>query len=295
MELYQIRQFVAVAETGSFTKGASRAGVSQPAISAAMAKLEREMGQKLLDRRQGSVVPTAAGGRFLDAARNILLACSSIKSDLRTAAEPQTLRVGVLRTLQTVHIVGVLRAFREAHPDIQIELFDGPRDELEKRLNQKKVDLCITSLGGSAASKTSAILFTEPYVLAVNENHRFSKLKSITLDDLQGEPFILRTSCETFHDTTALLVARGIRTRVVYRTDQDDRALGLVAAGIGVALIPALYNVAGIVRVHISDFDTTRTVGIRWLSQARESKCLNALITFACSHPWTTGSLIRRA
>ena len=187
MELYQIRQFVAVAETGSFTKGASRAGVSQPAISAAMAKLEREMGQKLLDRRQGSVVPTAAGGRFLDAARNILLACSSIKSDLRTAAEPQTLRVGVLRTLQTVHIVGVLRAFREAHPDIQIELFDGPRDELEKRLNQKKVDLCITSLGGSAASKTSAILFTEPYVLAVNENHRFSKLKLITLDDLQGE------------------------------------------------------------------------------------------------------------
>lgn len=127
MELYQFRQFVAVAETGSFTKGASRAGVSQPAISAAVAKLEEEMGQKLLDRRQGSVVPTAAGNRLLEAARDILLACNTIKSALRAASAPQTLRVGVLRTLPTVHVVGVLQAFRQSHPDIQIELFEGSR------------------------------------------------------------------------------------------------------------------------------------------------------------------------
>src|SRR5712672_977815 len=288
MELYQIRQFVAVAETGSFTKGASRAGVSQPAISAAVAKLEEEMGQKLLDRRQGSVVPTPAGSRLLDAARDILLACNTIKSTLRAASVPQTLRIGVLRTLPTVHVVGVLHAFRQAHPDIQIELFEGPREELEKRLEQQKLDRCLTSLNDAAAGKTSVALFTEPYVLAVNQNHRFAKLRSITLDDLQGEPFILRTSCETFQDTTALLVARGIRTRLVYRTDQDDRALGLVAAGIGVALMPALYKAVGVVNVGISDFNTKRTIGMRWLPQAEENKCLTAMIAFACSHPWIT-------
>jgi DNA-binding transcriptional LysR family regulator len=288
MELYQIRQFVAVAETGSFTKGASRAGVSQPAISAAVAKLEEEMGQKLLDRRQGSVVPTSAGGRLLDAAREILLACNTIKSTLRAASAPQTLRVGVLRTLPTVHVAGVLRAFRQAHPDIQIELFEGPREELGKRLEQKKLDVCLTSLNDAAASKTSVALFTEPYVLAVSQNHRFAKLRSVTLDDLQGEPFILRTSCETFQDTTALLIARGIRTRLVYRTDQDDRALGLVAAGIGVALMPALYKAAGVVNVGISDFNTKRTIGMRWLPQAEENKCLTTMIAFACSHPWIT-------
>jgi DNA-binding transcriptional LysR family regulator len=288
MELYQIRQFVAVAETGGFTKGASRAGVSQPAISATVAKLEEEMGQKLLDRRQGSVVPTTAGSRFLDAAREILLACNTIKSTLRAASAPQTLRVGVLRTLPTVHVVAVLQAFRQAHPDILVELFEGPREELEKRLDQKKLDVCLTSLSDTAASKTSVALFTEPYVLAVNQNHRFAKLRSITLDDLRGEPFILRTSCETFQDTTALLIARGIRTRVVYRTDQDDRALGLVAAGIGVALMPALYKAAGVVNVAISDFDTKRTIGMRWHPQAQENKCLNALIAFGCSHPWIT-------
>src|SRR5258708_21391652 len=162
MELYQIRQFVAVAETGSFTKGASRAGVSQPAISAAVAKLEEEMGQRLLDRRQGSVVPTAAGGRLLDAARDILLACNTIKSTLRAASSPQTLRVGVLRTLPTVHVVGVLQAFRQSHPDIQIELFEGPRDELEKRLEQQKVDACLTSPHDAAPGQTRAAPFTGP-------------------------------------------------------------------------------------------------------------------------------------
>jgi DNA-binding transcriptional LysR family regulator len=286
MELYQIRQFVAVAETGSFTKGAARAGVSQPAISAAVAKLEEEMGHRLFDRRQGSVVPTTAGSRLLDAARDILLACNTIKSTLRAASAPQTLRVGMLRTLPTVHVVGVLHAFRQAHPDIQIELFEGPREELEKRLEQKKLDVCLTSLNDAAVSKTSVALFTEPYVLAVSQNHRFAKLRSVTLDDLQGEPFILRTSCETFQDTTALLIARGIRTRLVYRTDQDDRALGLVAAGIGVALMPALYKAAGVVNVGISDFNTKRTIGMRWLPQAEENKCLTAIIAFACSHPW---------
>jgi len=85
----------------------------------------------------------------------------------------------------------------------------GPREELEKRLEQKKLDVCLTSLSDTATNKTSVALFTEPYVLAVNQNHRFAKLRSITLDDLQGEPFILRTSCETFQDTTALLIARG--------------------------------------------------------------------------------------
>jgi DNA-binding transcriptional LysR family regulator len=192
------------------------------------------------------------------------------------------------RRLPTVHVVGVLHAFRQAHPDIQIELFEGPREELEKRLEQKKLDVCLTSLNDAAASKTSVALFTEPYMLTVSQNHRFAKLRSVTLDDLQGEPFILRTSCETFQDTTALLIARGIRTRLVYRTDQDDRALGLVAAGIGVALMPALYKAAGVVNVGISDFNTKRTIGMRWLPQAEENKCLTAMIAFACSHPWIT-------
>jgi DNA-binding transcriptional LysR family regulator len=89
-------------------------------------------------------------------------------------------------------------------------------------------------------------------------------------------------------DAAALLNAWGIRTRLVYRTDQDDRALGLVAACVGFALMPALYKAAGVVNVHISDFVTKRTIGIRWVPQTEQSQALSALIAFACSHPWVT-------
>ena len=83
MELYQIKHFIAVAETGGFTKGAQRVAISQPAISASIAKLETELDVKLLDRRS-PVVPTAAGARLLEAGKNILQTCNAAKAELKT-------------------------------------------------------------------------------------------------------------------------------------------------------------------------------------------------------------------
>ena len=91
MELNRIRHFIAVAETGSFTKGAQRAAVSQPAISASIAKLEAELDVKLLDRRRSSVVPTAAGARLHEAGKKILQNCNAVKAELKTIATPKLL------------------------------------------------------------------------------------------------------------------------------------------------------------------------------------------------------------
>jgi DNA-binding transcriptional LysR family regulator len=94
MELYQIKHFIAVAETGGFTKGAQRVAISQPAISASIAKLEAELDVKLLDRRRSPVVPTAAGARLLAAGKNILQSCNAVKAELKTIATPNRLRIG---------------------------------------------------------------------------------------------------------------------------------------------------------------------------------------------------------
>jgi DNA-binding transcriptional LysR family regulator len=82
MELYQIWHFVSVAETESFTIGAQRAAVSQPALSASIAKLERELDVKLLDRRHQRVVLTEGGEVFLNTARSVQFACNSVKPEL---------------------------------------------------------------------------------------------------------------------------------------------------------------------------------------------------------------------
>jgi DNA-binding transcriptional LysR family regulator len=79
MDLYQIKHFVAVVEGGGFTKGAERVAVSQPAISASIAKLEAELNVKLLERRHSQVVPTTAGTRLLEMGRTILQTCNAAK------------------------------------------------------------------------------------------------------------------------------------------------------------------------------------------------------------------------
>jgi DNA-binding transcriptional LysR family regulator len=287
MELYQIRQFVAVADTGSFTKAAVRAAVSQPAISAAISKLEEELGQQLLNRRQGQVTLTAAGERLLGFAREVLSACANIKAELKTLSGTETIRIGALRTLPTIHVAAVMAAFTRTGGEVGVELIEGTREELQQRLAQKKLHLNLTSLGGSD-SHDALPLFVEPYVLMSPAGHPFARQRSIKLNDLHGERFILRTGCETFKATTELLLARSIKTKVVYRTDQDDRALGLVAAGLGVALMPALFHMPGVVSIPVRDFDTTRTIGLQWLPGIDALDHVARMIATIRSHSWSS-------
>jgi DNA-binding transcriptional LysR family regulator len=288
MELYQLRQFVAVADTGSFTKGAARACVSQPALSAAIAKLEEELGTRLLDRRRTAVMPTQAGRKFLARAKMILQACGEAKAELRSLQQPEILRMGVLNTLPTVHIAQIVEAFKAAHPEASIQLMDGNREALEERLSQGKIDVAITTLLDPESDSNSLALFNEPYVLVVNQKHRFAELPSVSLADLNSEPLISRIHCETYRQTTELMVSRGIKSRVAYRTDQDDRVLGLVAAGLGVALMPSIYEAAGVVKLPVRDFAAERTIGLKWRNFDDSSTLLSTMLSFAKSHSWKT-------
>jgi DNA-binding transcriptional LysR family regulator len=285
MELYQIRHYVAIAETGSFTKAALRVAVSQPALSASVAKLEEELGVKLLHRGSKPVSPTLAGRRFLSTAREVLAACQKVKADLRASAIDRSLRIGVLRTLPTAHLVRLVDAFRRAIPDTTIELYDGSREDLESHLSQRKLIACITSSGPLQEGQRSAVLAREGYGLMVGLQHRFATADSISLDELQGEKFIVRTHCETFAATTQLLFDRGIRTHVVYKTDQDDRALALIAAGLGVALMPALYDAPDVRKIKVRDFEVERVIELRWNADTVDDR-LEIIISFASSHNW---------
>jgi DNA-binding transcriptional LysR family regulator len=286
MELYQLRQFVAVAETGSFTKGAARVAVSQPSLSAAIAKLEEELGTRLLDRKRTAVVPTFAGGKFLERARTILQTCNEAKAELRSLKQPEILRMGVLNTLPTVHIGRIVEAFTTACPEASVQLTDGNRETLEERLSQGKIDLAITTVTDPDNCPNSLSLFSEHYVLVVGRKHRFADLPNVTLADLDSEALISRTHCETYRQTTELMVSRGIKTRVVYRTDQDDRVLGLVAAGLGIALMPSVFESSGIVKLPVRDFLAQRTIGLKWRDNDGCFTLLNAMLSFAKSHDW---------
>ena len=210
MEIHQIKHFIAIVETGSFTKGADRAAVTQSTISISIAKLEAEFGVQLLERRS-PVVPTGAGERLVEVGKAILQLCSVVKGELETIAKPKLLRIGILQSLSSRHVSRLLGSFRRDNPLVAIEMFDGVGEQLIGLLNGRRVDAILTIFATDAASKfPSRVLFEEPYVLAVPESHRFAQRKSVKLSGLRGEPFIVRARRDLYHDVTDALNSHGV-------------------------------------------------------------------------------------
>ncbi len=286
MELYQLRHFVAVVETGSFTKGAQREAVSQPAISASIAKLEAELEVKLLERRRTSVVPTPAGQRLHDAAKAMLSTANRIKAELKALSAPELLRIGILQSLSSRRVSKLLGAFRHANPHVEIEVMDGSSEQLNELLADRRLDTVLTIIDGDTARFASRVLFEEPYSLAVPEGHRLARQPSVELADLHDEAFIVRTGTDRFQEGANALVAAGIRIHVVYQTDQFDRALALVAAGVGLALVPARFETTAVKLVPVTGLSIVRRYGLLWSTDS-EVGDLGEFITFAEAHGWT--------
>jgi DNA-binding transcriptional LysR family regulator len=120
--------------------------------------------------------------------------------------------------------------------------------------------------------------------LAVPESHCFAQRKSVKLSDLRGEPFIVRARCYCYRDVTDALNSPGVELRVMYKTDQDDRALALVAAGVGLALFPAHFEMPAVKQVVVSDLGLSRAIGLLWARDRGGD--LKEFIKFAESHSW---------
>jgi|SRR5579875_201275 DNA-binding transcriptional LysR family regulator len=285
MEIYQIVHFIAIVETGSFTKGADRVAVSQSAISASIAKLEAEFDVQLLDRRRSPVVPTLAGERLLEAGRAILQISNALKGELETIARPKLLRIGVPQSFSNSLVSKLLGSFQRVKPDVAIEVSDVPNEQLLELLAERQLDAVLTIFDESAGKFPNRILFKEPYMLAVPLEHRFAQRESVKIADLSDEPFIVRTGHDKFLDASSALVSRGVKIRVVYRTSQIDRTLALVAAGVGLSFIPARLGTPDVKLVHVADVDISRTFGLLW-SREREDD-LKEFIKFAEGYGWT--------
>ena len=285
MEIYQIIHFIAVVETGSFTKGADRVPVSQSAISTSIAKLEVEFGVQLLDRRRNPVVPTDAGERLLEAGKAILQICNTTKRELEASARQKCLRIGILQSISSRHVSKLVGSFRRINAKIDIEVCDAPSEQLLEMLVERQLDAIFTILDDSTSRFASRVLFKESYVLAVPIDHRFARQESVTLTDLHGESFIVRTGRDRFKDASSVLVSHGIKIRVVYKTSQIDRALALVAAGVGISFIPTRFVTPAIKQVRVANMDFSRTFGLVWSREPEGD--LNEFITFAERHCWT--------
>ncbi len=291
-ELYQLRYFLAVVETGSFTKAAARACVTQPTLSAGIKKLEGQLDTQLFHRSSRRVFLTDAGTRFVARAKSILFECNQAALELKGVEERAVLRLGVLRTIPSALISRLLRDFRREDAGAVIELFEGTEQEIANRLDEGSIDLAITILRGEPADG-EAVLFREGYRLALAADHPLAGRDLIAPHELAEDNMIVRTRCEVLSETSRHFTDDNVRPRLVYRTEQDERALAMVAAGLGVTVVPANYRHEGIVLVPFAGFDHTRTVALVRSSHgiAEETQELAARFeAFAPSQRWEAGA-----
>lgn len=263
IDRYLLRYFLAVIDSGSFTAAAAQVNVSQPTLSAGIAKLEREAGAKLFRRNSQRVELTEAGARFAVHARRIEREFNLAQASIGGLAPADTLRLGVLTTLATTELAAFTADAARAAPGLAIELVEGNAAALSQHLSRGRIDLALTAAHGEPGRGVEP-LRSEPYVLALPAAHPLAHEAAVPGEALAGETMIVRRNCEALSETSRYFTRRGIRPFFALRTANDDRALEMVAAGLGVTVIPASHRHTGVASPALLGFGLTRTLALAW-------------------------------
>ena len=286
IENYQLRYFLAVVETGSFTKAAKRVFVTQPTLSAGIKKLETDLGSKLFDRTSRRVFLTESGTRFVPHAKSILYQLNLAEADIKSTGHSQVLRLGILMTISSTVIANILTSFNRVIGSLIIELFEGTEQEIQNKLDEGKIDIAITIVR-PALKQEKTPLYKEGYSVALADHHPLAKNDVIHPAEFAGELTIVRSRCEILSETSRFFTDHNVRPRLVYNTNQDERALAMVAAGIGFTTMPDHYTMEGVKRIKMTGYDFERDIGIvktsYQLSEERNN-LVGQFINFAKSH-----------
>lgn len=260
----QLRQFLAVVDTGSFTRAAGLLHVAQPSLSAGIAQLERELGTRLFVRERRRIRLTEAGNALLPIARGIERDFHRAERQVGNLPVPaRPLRLGVLESLSTAWVADGITAYSGSEP---LELSEGSERELQAALANGSLDLALTLVTGDTSAQGEA-LFEERYCLALPAAHPLAGRDSIRVEDVSAETMIARRACEVLGETSRFFTEHGVRPRFALRSGNDDRALAMVRAGLGITVAPQSLGRDGIAMVPIEGFDHKRTVGFRFGGQ----------------------------
>ena len=270
MDRYLLRYFLAVAELGSFSKAAQRVSVTQPTLSVGIAKLEDEVGARLFERTTRRVSLTPAGSMFLQHARRITQEYEAALREVSEAPQLKRLRAGILSTIPARDLERVVAAHARNSSGEALEILDSTERDIANRLSDGRLDVAITILRPGLESFGQETLRNEPYVLFVAANHKLSGVEEIGGGELAGETMIVRRQCEGLPEISRYFTNRDVRPSFSLRTLSDDRAMSMVAAGLGVTVAPASFKAPGLASVNLAGFNLSRDVGLVFSDRMRE-------------------------
>jgi DNA-binding transcriptional LysR family regulator len=245
MELRHLRYFVAVAEELHFSRAAERIGIAQPPLSQQIRQLEEEIGVRLFYRNQRKVTLTAAGELLLRDSRQILQLAEEAKENARRAerGEIGTLVIAFVSSATYGDFMpSVIRDFRERYPKAELKLLEKSTTEQTAAIVAGTVHVGFVRPPISDRKVETETVLKEPILAALPIQHELAKRTSIALSELSDQKFIMlpRNMGLNFYDQTVSLCRdAGFNPEAIQEASEIHTIIGLVATGMGVALVPA--------------------------------------------------------
>ena len=267
MDLQQLRYFAAAARLGGFTRAAAACGVSQPTLSQQMGKLEAELGRPLFVRAGGGVTLTDAGAAFRDRADRIL----ALADDARTcvAGDPDAgrLTVAAIPTVCPYLLPPAAVRFAASLPKARLDLREATTADLLRQMRAGTLDLGLIATPLTDDGLTARPLVTEPLLAALPEGHPLAAGKSVRMDRLAAEPFVLLHDAHCLAgQTVGFCAGRRLAPVATAEVQQLTTVLELVRLGVGVSLVPemAARPTPGVAFRPVAGDPPTRTVTAVW-------------------------------
>lgn len=272
MEMHQLRYFVTVARTGNFSRAAEQCHVAQPSLSQQIQKLENELGQRLFLRLGRRTQLTRAGETLLARALRVLEEVSAAEREVRDAEDEVRglVTIGILPTVAPYLLPGPARAFLERFPAVELRIIEDQTAALARLLAASDIDLALMPPPVAMRGLQGQPLCEDELLVALPHTHRLAKKKRLAPQDLESDPWIVMSDGHCLGDQVMRFREQFVPgARVSFRCAQIETIRHFVAAGLGIALVPAMAARASDVSLPlvyrpVADTPPVRRLAVLW-------------------------------
>ena len=304
LELRHLIALKAIAEEGTFGRAATSLGYTQSAISQQIAMLERIVGRRLIVRPGGPrpVSLTEAGELLLRHADAIAARLQAAQADLAAldAGDAGPLRIGTYQSVGARVLPELLREFSAEWPQVEVTLQESADDrDLIELVERGELDLSFVVLPLDPGPYEALELFRDPYVLVVPAGSQLAaRERAPALRELLDHPLISNRTCRTTKRVEDRLRQAGREPNIAFRSDDNGTVQGLVAAGVGIAVVPRLTvdETDRAVRVvELGDRVPPRLIGVAWHRDRRRTRAAEAFVELARRITAAAGTAVEAA
>ena len=293
IKLKDLRYLVAVADCRHFGKAAERCFVSQPTLSAQLKKLEDYLGVQLVERQPNNVSLTEAGEQIVSRARRILEASDEVVTLARSHRDPLAgrLRVALLPTIGPYLLPRIAQTLRKSLPRLDLQLYEYQTGPMLDKLQGGEVDMGILALPVALEGLEARELYTEPFIVALPDQHKLARRESLRADDLKGETLLLLEDGHCLRDQALEVCSRiGAQEKQDFRATSLETLRQMVATGAGLTLLPELAsrgaygNAKGVAIRPFAKPAPVRHVGAVWRKTSARRPAIEAVGKLIADH-----------